>query len=256
MTTYPPGATFCRTCGYCLHGLPENRCPECGNPFDPADPKTFLPRPPRRVLRRVVWAAVLVVVVVLPFAGGWTYFWWGWRQEQPAIAALTAQGVTITSAPVGPRWLRVCTPLQLAFVFERADSATAPVPFVSTMPYWDTRDYSVDLARLQHLRVVDVALEEHSCEAAVGRLSRLQSLEELRLWGVVLSDDAVARLAEIPNLRKLDLFAIASPRALAAFRERRPGVLCSYFEGSITEGIANMHIEILQGNTVLPASRP
>jgi hypothetical protein len=26
----------CPTCGYCLDGLPANRCPECGTEFDPA----------------------------------------------------------------------------------------------------------------------------------------------------------------------------------------------------------------------------
>jgi rubrerythrin len=30
----------CRDCGYALFGLPENRCPECGRAFDPADPRT------------------------------------------------------------------------------------------------------------------------------------------------------------------------------------------------------------------------
>jgi hypothetical protein len=31
----------CLGCGYILDGLPEPRCPECGRPFDPADPATF-----------------------------------------------------------------------------------------------------------------------------------------------------------------------------------------------------------------------
>ena len=32
---YPPG--YCKGCGYCLRGLPEPRCPECGRAFDPAE---------------------------------------------------------------------------------------------------------------------------------------------------------------------------------------------------------------------------
>jgi len=31
----------CLGCGYSLRGLTEPRCPECGRPFDPADPTTF-----------------------------------------------------------------------------------------------------------------------------------------------------------------------------------------------------------------------
>lgn len=31
----------CRKCDYPLRGLIENRCPECGRPFDPGDPKTM-----------------------------------------------------------------------------------------------------------------------------------------------------------------------------------------------------------------------
>jgi hypothetical protein len=32
----------CRWCGYLLSGLPEARCPECGDRFDPSDPETYL----------------------------------------------------------------------------------------------------------------------------------------------------------------------------------------------------------------------
>ena len=31
----------CLECGYILEGLPENRCPECGRPFDPSDERTY-----------------------------------------------------------------------------------------------------------------------------------------------------------------------------------------------------------------------
>jgi hypothetical protein len=33
----------CLGCGYDLRGLPENRCPECGRPFAPNDPRTYTP---------------------------------------------------------------------------------------------------------------------------------------------------------------------------------------------------------------------
>lgn len=34
-------ARLCPGCSYRLDGLLENRCPECGRPFDPTDPGTF-----------------------------------------------------------------------------------------------------------------------------------------------------------------------------------------------------------------------
>ncbi len=41
---------YCRNCYYSLRGLLENRCPECGQTFDPADPATYSlsPKPPPR----------------------------------------------------------------------------------------------------------------------------------------------------------------------------------------------------------------
>jgi hypothetical protein len=32
---------FCKQCQYDLRELPENRCPECGQPFNPDDPATY-----------------------------------------------------------------------------------------------------------------------------------------------------------------------------------------------------------------------
>ena len=37
-------AMWCLECGYDLRGLPEARCPECGQPFDLADATTFVSR--------------------------------------------------------------------------------------------------------------------------------------------------------------------------------------------------------------------
>ena len=38
----PSEEGFCAKCRYPLRGLPEPRCPECGEGFDPYDPHTFL----------------------------------------------------------------------------------------------------------------------------------------------------------------------------------------------------------------------
>jgi hypothetical protein len=61
----PPGPVmptmFCRQCNYVLDGLPENRCPECGREFDPAQPATFLPKPELPV----PWESNAAVVCVM-----------------------------------------------------------------------------------------------------------------------------------------------------------------------------------------------
>ena len=36
-------AMYCKKCNYDLRHLTSRRCPECGRPFDPDDPSTYLP---------------------------------------------------------------------------------------------------------------------------------------------------------------------------------------------------------------------
>ena len=58
-------AFTCKHCGYDLHGLPANRCPECGREFDPAERERVLARinssPP---IRRYRWVAVLFAILL------------------------------------------------------------------------------------------------------------------------------------------------------------------------------------------------
>lgn len=65
-------AFTCKRCGYDLQGLPENRCPECGAAFDPAERERILARihsPPPKPKRR--WVAVLIVInLALAVAAG------------------------------------------------------------------------------------------------------------------------------------------------------------------------------------------
>jgi len=54
----------CKSCGYDLLDLHEYRCAECGRPFDPAHPGTYLFRPMngRKSLRAAIMGAVLVII--------------------------------------------------------------------------------------------------------------------------------------------------------------------------------------------------
>lgn len=64
-----PITACCLKCGYLLRGLPEAICPECGQSFDPADPRTYTITQQRR--RLGIWmrrAAVLLALVGLLFA--------------------------------------------------------------------------------------------------------------------------------------------------------------------------------------------
>ena len=56
---------LCLKCAYDLQGLPEPRCPECGQPFDPADATTFMIK--QRSGKRYLAAAIVVASgMVLP----------------------------------------------------------------------------------------------------------------------------------------------------------------------------------------------
>ncbi len=54
----------CRGCFYILENLPAGRCPECGRPFDPADPATVTRRPP------FVWWTYWLPPLLLAGVGG------------------------------------------------------------------------------------------------------------------------------------------------------------------------------------------
>lgn len=85
---------YCRRCGYQLAGQSQNRCSECGTPFDPADPHTYLSGGHSWHIRRSV---ILLLGLVALFVGtciGWLFwnFYPAWRAEQPGIARVKALG--------------------------------------------------------------------------------------------------------------------------------------------------------------------
>ena len=82
----------CKNCGYALRGLPVARCPECGLPFDPGNPRTMNvpgwraplkpPKPFPYSFGQCVLAASLSATVIVLLPGmelpGWIlgYFIW------------------------------------------------------------------------------------------------------------------------------------------------------------------------------------
>jgi predicted amidophosphoribosyltransferase len=57
---------YCRQCYTDLTDAADRRCPKCGRPFDPADPRTTLARPfpsPWRIVVQVIGTTALAVAV-------------------------------------------------------------------------------------------------------------------------------------------------------------------------------------------------
>ena len=69
---------FCRSCEYELQNLARHRCSECGRPFDPINPATFLNTPTgmsdfQKVMDRVWFYLAWIVggIVFLFFLRFW-----------------------------------------------------------------------------------------------------------------------------------------------------------------------------------------
>ncbi len=58
----------CKRCGYDLRELGEHRCPECGRPFDPQRPTTWLSNPVsgrKNLLLAIVGATLFIIPLAL-----------------------------------------------------------------------------------------------------------------------------------------------------------------------------------------------
>lgn len=66
---------YCRRCAYNLKQLDTHRCPECGRPFDPTNPKTFRRHPSSRTRNikhiALVTLALIVFLTIISFLHIW-----------------------------------------------------------------------------------------------------------------------------------------------------------------------------------------
>jgi hypothetical protein len=119
----------CLDCGYALRGLTSRRCPECGRPFDPADPWSVrLPHRPNAVARWLMRPPTKIA-----------------RAFPLAAAVAAAWGTRV------PGWSHVA--LHLGIVLLLA-SLIATLPWRAALRYVRDSGYDDPAARVPYLRWV------------------------------------------------------------------------------------------------------
>lgn len=203
---------YCRQCGYALRGLSEPRCPECGRPYNPTDPKSYLHHPRgwslRRRARRAAWSLALLAVAFAVYAAVlWGYMRYhylpGRQAETPHIAALTQRGCTVSVRETG-EWARdLGEPFGWGYMTQRA-------LMVIQGPQALSEADLKHLAELHHLGELRLDPERIDL-AGLAHIAGLESLYSLEIGGRTKTnvptklDGALPHLAKLTNLRFLYL---------------------------------------------------
>jgi len=214
---------FCRRCGYNLYGLPENRCPECGNKFDPSNAKTY-DKHSSSISRRWWVKRIIVAMVAFVFLIGATglSLWYPWHREQAAVRMVRHRRGDLATRMIGPPWLQKLLGGRGRFLLARIDlvdlnfsttlmdadlAALEGLPELKFLCLIHTRVTDAGLLHLKNLReLVELDLQNtHVTDAGLAHLIDLKSLHELNLLDVPVTDAGLVHLKELEELRALDL---------------------------------------------------
>ena len=187
---------FCRRCNYDLRATPSEspRCPECGRPFDPANPRTTRRRPARRWLRHVRRAAACLLILLLLLAAVWGWFYWGWYSERQTLISLKLD----PDNPYRVKYTPILTPWPKEHL-GRAGFVLDRVMEVNLAGRSDVTDLA-PLVRLTNLQMLGLSGTGVTDIAPLAGLTKLQSLS-LRFTGVT----DFAPLSRLTNLQWLRL---------------------------------------------------
>jgi hypothetical protein len=189
---------YCRSCGYALIGLPSTRCPECGRDFDPSNRKSFLARPPRTILRRIIKIILVLFCLMLPAEVYFGYLNWTVYRESKAIQFLWDNGVMATTYDTTPRWAKALLHGQAAWLWQRADYVFMGKLHNNVLPCMAVA------ANLESLRGLDL-WDTSVTDSDLANLKGLTGLQHLGLRGTLVTDMGLPNLKGLATLQVLDL---------------------------------------------------